>query len=67
MCIVRARAPARLSFCGSWIGLTCPGLANRPAQNHAELAGSAANPAATVPANTAVAVAAARRRPVTSR
>ena len=60
VCSVRDRTPSRLWFAGSCTGLTCPGLANSPAQYHAELAGITANPAATVAANTAAAVAAAR-------
>src|SRR5712691_1084474 len=67
VCSIRDKTPSRLWFSGSSTGLTRPGVANSPAQYHAELAGSTANPAATVPANTAAAVAAARYRRVSSR
>ncbi len=60
VCSARDRTPSRLWLSGFSTGLTRPGSANSPAQYHAELAGITANPAATVAANTAAAVAAAR-------
>ena len=67
VCSTRASAPSRLWLATFWIRPTCPGLRKPMSQYCAASPGTRTNASATVPANTAAAVAAARYRLVASR
>ena len=67
VCSTRASAPSRLWLATFWIRPTCPGSKKLVSQYCAASPGTRANACATVPANTAAAVAAARYRLVASR
>jgi hypothetical protein len=67
VCSTRASAPSRLWLATFWIRPTCPGLKKLVSQYCAASPGTRTKASATVPANTAAAVAAARYRLVASR
>jgi hypothetical protein len=67
VCSTRASAPSRLWLATFWIRPTCPGSKKLVPQYRAASPGTRTNASATVPANTAAAVAAARYRLVASR